>query len=257
MLASKQMQKDQTIDGKMLHAPIRVGSEDASIAKPMKLLKPNLKSMATVAFLGKGGAGKSTLCSNLAVIAKVVGLKVGILDADAQASVSDWRRARGSKDIPVQTCGVSNLVHWVNKASAADIDWLFIDMPPGARHALGATQVADLCLVVARPNFFDVRVASQLVEILVSGTARLAIILNAVPPSRAGVEAPSVQEARAALSHKRLWEGLITQRIGVASAVTQGKGVIELAPGSVAASEYGALWNAVARDVVRLRRLRS
>jgi len=257
MLTSKLMQKDQIIAGKMAQAPERAATEDASITKRMKLVKPDLKSMATVAFFGKGGAGKSTLCSNLAVIAKVVGLKVGILDADAQASVSDWRRARGSKDIPVQSCSVSNLKQWVHKASAADLHWLFIDMPPGARHVLGATQVADLCLVVARPNFFDVKVASQLVEILESETARLAIILNAVPPSRAGVEAPSVQEARAALAHKRLWEGLITHRIGVASSVIQGKGVIELAPVSAAASEYGALWNAVAMDVVRLRRPRS
>ena len=161
--------------------------------------------MATVAFVGKGGAGKSTLCSNLAVIAHAVGLKAGILDADSQASVSDWQRARGSKDIPVQPCSVNNLKQWVPKARAAGLEWLFVDLPPGARNVLGATQVADPCLVIARPNFFDVKVASQLVEVLDSQAARLAIILNAVPRSRTGVEAPSVQEARAALAHKRLW----------------------------------------------------
>jgi Mrp family chromosome partitioning ATPase len=38
--------------------------------------------LATVAFIGKGGSGKSTTGLNVAVIARTAGFKVGVIDAD-------------------------------------------------------------------------------------------------------------------------------------------------------------------------------
>ncbi|WP_439924916.1 ParA family protein [Nitrobacter sp. JJSN] len=60
---------------------------------------------AVIAFVGKGGSGKSTTLTNVAVIAARVGYTVGIIDADPQKSSFEWQRVRNKTDIRVCRCG--------------------------------------------------------------------------------------------------------------------------------------------------------
>ena len=111
---------------------------------------------------GKGGVGKSTVATNLAVTLAKSGLKVGLLDADIYGpSIPimlgvDQRPESpdGKVMIPIQAHGLSTLsigymlasqdpVIWrgpmvhsalqqmLNQALWGDLDVLFIDMPPG------------------------------------------------------------------------------------------------------------------------------
>ena len=47
----------------------------------------------------KGGSGKTTLATNLAVLRSLYGYKVLLVDADEQKSVSDWMEQRESAKI--------------------------------------------------------------------------------------------------------------------------------------------------------------
>ena len=47
--------------------------------------------MRTIAFVGqKGGSGKSTIASSLAVAAQAMGEKVCLVDMDPQGSLANW-----------------------------------------------------------------------------------------------------------------------------------------------------------------------
>ncbi len=128
-------------------------------------LLPNVKNLIAVAS-GKGGVGKSTVTSNLAVALSILGAKVGIIDADifgpsipimfgcedAQPSI----RKEGDKSwiIPIERHGVKlisigflspgdNAIVWrgpmassalkqfITDTDWGELDYLLFDLPPG------------------------------------------------------------------------------------------------------------------------------
>jgi ATP-binding protein involved in chromosome partitioning len=159
----------------------------APIATPKVL--PEVKNIIAVAS-GKGGVGKSTVSSNLAVALANLGYKVGLLDADVYGPsipkmfhTEDERpvlRKIEGKDriVPVEKYGVKNLSigYFVNPDDAlvwrgamatnalkqliADGDWgeldyLLLDLPPGTSDIhLTAVQTISLtgAVVVSTPQ---------------------------------------------------------------------------------------------------------
>jgi chromosome partitioning protein len=197
----------------------------------------------TIAFVEKGGSGKSSKSStsiNLAAVARRAGFRVGMIDADPQQSTTAWRSARDARDIPVCRARPEQLGEPIRAAARDRVDVLLVDMPPDLSHVAAAARCADLVLVSVRPTFFDVWVTRGLVEFLTSAKARFAVALNAAAPIRER-EAPTVREALAGLA-KRLWPRQITHRLAVAKALIAGAGVVEIEPKGPAAREYEALW---------------
>jgi ATP-binding protein involved in chromosome partitioning len=126
-----------------------------------KKLIPNIKNIILVAS-GKGGVGKSTVTSNLAVSFAKMGAKVGVLDADiygpSQPTLFDLKENPNTTDkkkiIPLEKYGVkmisignlidpNSAVIWrgpivsralmqlLNDTNWGDLDYLFLDLPPG------------------------------------------------------------------------------------------------------------------------------
>ena len=143
---------------------ISVKSKQAPIPAQAKLL-PDVKNIIAVAS-GKGGVGKSTVCTNLAIALAQKGYKVGLLDADIFGpSIPKMLSAEGSspmlvkKDgrdliIPINNYGVKMLsigffvrkddaVVWrgamasnalkqlISDADWGELDYFLIDFPPG------------------------------------------------------------------------------------------------------------------------------
>ena len=207
--------------------------------------------MNVLIFIGKGGGGKTVTTINLAVVAHRLGLSVGLLDADPQCSLSDWRHARGTADIPVRPCRPDQLEETLRLARRRNLHWLLIDMPPDlGTHTFAAVRAADLVLLPMRPALFDLAVTRQRVELCRTAGRRVAVVINAAPPRRENLESPLVRDARAALHNigAGLWRGQITHRHCIPGALISGQGVAEVEPAGPAAAEYEQLWQAIVHN---------
>jgi chromosome partitioning protein len=113
--------------------------------------------MHVIALVGnKGGAGKTTLCVNLAAAMASMQPSL-ILDADPQQSSLQWRDiAEGSESVEVvrATGGLERVVEQI------DDDWshCLVDCPPSvhSRQMQEALRVADLAVIPIQPSPLDI-----------------------------------------------------------------------------------------------------
>jgi chromosome partitioning protein len=202
-----------------------------------------MKIIAVVA--QKGGTGKSTLTSNLAVAAAATGLKTLVVDADPQASLLDWKRVRGGCD-PAVLAGKSSAIHPMRfAAERSGIDRLFIDTRASALdHSLEAAKIADLTLIVVRPSPVDLHAIAATVEALRPLHRPAAFVLNQAPSPRLGREQAVVLTA----VERLLTYGLpiapfgLRERAVYQAAFGQGRSPLELEPLGAAARELSGLW---------------
>jgi len=148
-----------------------------------KLSLPNMKNIVAVAS-GKGGVGKSTVSTNLALALAGMGFKVGLLDADIYGpSVPLMLGIQGQVDqsttpLPLDRHGIKlmsmgflvppekaviwrgpmihrALTQFLSDLPWGDLDYLIVDMPPGTGDAqLTLTQSVPLtaAVVVTTPQ---------------------------------------------------------------------------------------------------------
>jgi chromosome partitioning protein len=216
----------------------------------------NQARTSVIAFAGKGGGGKTSLCWHLAVLASLNN-SVACVDMDSQASLSVCRRIRCMSDdladIPMARCRFGRLVSTVGTARRRRFDWLFIDLPPVmSAGVLTAIGFADFTVVPTRPALFDCHATQKWIALLRSAARPFGVVINGAPPRRENRDAPLVREARDALrgSGVRLWAGQITNRQAIAYAAIGGQGVAEYDPTSPAVPECQALWRALQHATV-------
>ena len=95
---------------------------------------PNLQhgstNMRTIAFVTqKGGAGKSTLASNISVAAKHAGERVFVIDLDPLQSLVKWSKLRGQSEIAVEHIPASKLVKALEALEKKGVTLVVIDAP--------------------------------------------------------------------------------------------------------------------------------
>lgn len=201
----------------------------------------------TLCCVGKGGAGKSTTTSQLAVIAAKKGMHVLILDCDRQRSVSGWKRIRGSDPgITVRQCAYNHLELECQTGRKAGFDLILIDHPQQPGEAWPAlVRATDLFVLLARPSVFDLSTAQAWIRQLDAGRAPFLTAITAAQPRRSMIDAPTVRDAREILQTRtpHVWRGQISTRQSIVLATAQGKGVIEYEPVGAASAEYLVLWH--------------
>lgn len=207
--------------------------------------------MRTIAFVTqKGGSGKSTLAACLAVAAHEKGERVFLIDTDPLMSLSKWAKARGEKDIPVEWVPAGKLASALSMLEKKGITLAIVDTGAGESPAAGAAiKAADLCIIPARPNAFDLW-ASELTRKACSAARKeFAFLLNQCPPSQQSARIEDGAKALEAMGG--LLTPLVSTRVDYQEAARHGLGVTELNPHGVAAEEMRDLWASVKRRVAR------
>ncbi|HEY8163412.1 MAG TPA: ParA family protein [Methylocystis sp.] len=198
--------------------------------------------MHIVAFVTqKGGAGKSTLASNVAVASHIAGERVFICDLDPLQALVKWSRARKALDIPVEHIPTGKLTPALAALESKGVTLAIIDTPAAdLSHFEEAVRAADLCVIPARPNALDLWASEMTLAKIRSFGKNYAFLLNQCPPAQQGVRvergAKALQELGALLAP------LVSTRVDYQDAIRLGLGVGELNPNGAAAREMRKLW---------------
>ena len=192
----------------------------------------------------KGGSGKTTLASHLAV-ALGRDRRVVLVDTDPQRSAAAWARTREADRPELIETEAGEIGPTVRGIRATGADLIIIDsMPSVASDVTSIARQANLVLIPCRPSILDLRAVGGTVA-LVKQQARVeaVIVLNAVASRRGAGEATATRQARQALAQYGLPVAPTTigYRVDLAHALAWGLSVEEFAPQSKAAAEVRAL----------------
>ncbi len=194
----------------------------------------------------KGGVGKSTIATNIAVAAELASVSSCVIDLDDQATAERWGEWRGEEAPAVIGAKAATLGRTLRQVEAAGAELIVIDNPPRAhmeaRESVGA---ANLVLIPCRPGAFDLD-AIRLTAGLVSGTGKPGfVVMNAAHPSASTVFEEInglVTGLGLQLAPVRLCDRALFRKAG-----GQGRGVIEIEPEGKAAEEARNLYDWIAR----------
>jgi len=179
--------KDGTTKPKSRALPV-IGQEPASkraaVPAPTPVTYPNLGYIVAISS-GKGGVGKSTVASNIAIALAKQGARVGLMDADIYGpniprmmGVDEQPRVENEKMIPLEAHGVKVMslgfiierdqpaiwrgpiimkiiTQFIKDVAWGELDYFLVDLPPGTGDAqlslVQATRVAG-ALIVTTPQ---------------------------------------------------------------------------------------------------------
>lgn len=192
----------------------------------------------------KGGAGKTTIATNLGHALQLDGYKVLLVDSDPQGSARDWNAASDGELLPV--IGMDR--HTLSKDIKAVIDnhdLIIIDGAPQiADLAVAAIKCADIVLIPVQPSPYDIWACEDLVEIIkarqeVTGKPKAAFVI-----SRVIKNTQLSKEIREALEGYELpvFDNFTTQRVIYAKSAATGGTVLSSDANDVnAANEIKAI----------------
>ena len=131
----------------------------------------------------KGGVGKTTLATALAVAAEANGKNTAVFDLDPQASASFWHDTRTNQTPAVAAVPSSRLSHFLKAAAESGCDLAIIDAPPFAKDiAFEAARHADFILIPTRPAVLDVMAMTKTLDLVRHYSKLAAVVLTFCPP---------------------------------------------------------------------------
>lgn len=200
--------------------------------------------MITVAFCTqKGGTGKTTIATALAVAAHKIGQKSALLDLDPQTNAVDWFDRREGDGPDVASIQPGSIRRSLDAYRGIGMDWVFIDTPGKMDSAsTEAAKHADIVLIPTQAQIFAVNTLEPLKRLLdMAGSPPAFVILNQVHPNAGGraaedaaliAERFNVSVAPIHLSRLKTYE----------DAPATGQAPQELEPSGRAANEVAALF---------------
>jgi chromosome partitioning protein len=209
--------------------------------------------MVTIIGSLKGGSGKSTVTFNVAVWLAMADVKVLVIDADPQATLSDVievRREEGFEPVLRIADKTALTRDFVSKADETLIDVGTSDM--AAMHQ--ALQLCDRVLVPVPPSQADIWSTQRFIHMVKSalGSRRASILgfINRGDTHHAVRETNEAAAALVSLPGIKYIKPRLSQRTVFRRSFSEGLAVFELEPRGKGAKEFYALAAALFPDLV-------
>lgn len=190
----------------------------------------------------KGGTGKTTITSSLAVRASQDKL-TAVCDLDPQGSYSDWYRRRGSPDNPALLVGAELASDAVEALLlTSPYEYVFLDGPPGAlivtEDAIG---VSDLVIIPMRASGLDLQASQDCIQLCQDMNTPFLVVVN----DKGQHDAKLIESTKGLLLNWKVpfAKTTIAHRVPYVNAITTGKTGAE--KDKKAAEEIDALWKEV------------
>ena len=198
--------------------------------------------MKTLAVISqKGGVGKTTLATALAVAAEANGRPAAVFDLDPQASAAFWKDTREAETPAVIAVPPARLQHVLKAAAGSGCALAVIDAPPFAKDiAFEAAQHADFILIPTRPAVLDVMAMTKTLELVRHYTKPSSVVLTFCPIQG------RVRQLGAMLAPVR-----IHNRVAYSRAQQTGLSAQEFEPDGKAADEIKQLYSFVCMHLYR------
>ena len=194
----------------------------------------------------KGGVGKTTVASALAVRAAEESKRVALLDLDPQESLSSWWTRRGKTKNP-KLFEVDAAVEAIELLISEGWHWVFVDTGPARIDLIeSGVAVSDLVLIPTRPSAFDIEQTALCVELCENHSKPYAFVLNHAPP---GTKLTKTSTKFLQQNGGTVIDAPITYRTSYMAATTVGKSAPEVEKGDIARREIDTLWVAVKKLV--------
>lgn len=207
--------------------------------------------MRTIAIVAlKGGSGKTTVATHLALAAHLRDVNVLVVDTDPQRSARDVLTNReGGGPTCIAASGPGLMA-----AQFAAVDekraLLVIDTAAGAvEDVTEAIVLADLTVLVVRPTLLDLAGMARTFKLIRKLGKPCTVVMNQAPVAREGTEAPLVKRMMAGLDYMQapVAPVVLRSRAVYQTSLERGRSVEET-PDRAAAAEVAELW-----DFIRAR----
>ena len=198
----------------------------------------------------KGGAGKTTVCVNLAVAAEAHGLATVIFDLDPRANSTVWGDARESKIPAVVPAQAPRLPILLQQAEQNDADLVILDTPGNAPHlAAEAAKHADAILIPCQPSGPDLASIPTSVQIAQASGKPFFVIITAAP-----VQGVETAEAISAIQGQGVDVApvILHRRKAFVSRYHEGLSALDIEPKGKAAAEMREFFLWVCEKVILL-----
>jgi chromosome partitioning protein len=204
-------------------------------------MKPKGHGMKVLSVVSqKGGVGKTTLATALAVEASREGKQIVMFDLDPQASASFWKDTRKDESLAITAIPAARLTHMLTAVREAGCDLAIIDTPPFSKDiAYEAAQQADFVLVPTRPAVLDVMAMTRTLDLVKHYGRPYGVVLTFCPPQGREIEdtVRVISQLGADLCPVR-----VGSRIAYSRAQQTGHAAQEIEPDGKAAQEIKQLY---------------
>jgi chromosome partitioning protein len=196
----------------------------------------------------KGGSGKTTLTSHLAVTAEAAGVgKVALIDTDPQAGLAMWWDARKA-ETPSLAAVKGTLAGTLKGLEKLGMALVVIDTPPALGNSIAsAIAVASLVVIPVRPSPNDLRAVGGTVDLARGCDKPFLFVVNA---ARSGTRLTESMQL-ALTPHGLVAPVLVQDRLDFRTAMVDGRTACELSPKGQAATEITDLWTFIAGRLAR------